>query len=653
MCNAKAKRVFLSFLLLAAVTQPVAVVPLPLVQDSSTGGGWVPCRACGIGVSTRRNQCASNDACLRDTLYRSCFITECPANTSSFRDRQCAAFNTIGPSQTLYTWAPVPSTSCQLVCVQTAGSGMLNVLAADGTDCLTTSGDRGICAGGNCMSTGCDGILGSGKVLDECNRCLAPNVGDGRCVRFLGSIGGTQIATRKQDGNNTDCLIPVGASSINVTHMKKPHEKGLMLTSKQEGRYVISDYAPGDIQLFGVIFHYELRQELTFDVQTLLVQGPLPTDISVQVLPNSTSSSGVLQYYQLTAQLDTTDSTVDSQEIPGLGWTYSAFSTCSVSCGLGVEISTAKCADLEYPDRNIPDDLCGFLADSRPQPLVRWCSMGPCPPKWKALTWGMCSASCGGGVQTRPLQCLQLQVDGMEVVVNSSSCPASGMPPQKQVCNSRPCQPHWQAGAWGPCSTTCGSGIQTRSVVCADINGQIVNKVHCEDDETPPPPSTTLCSNNQACCSWATQDWGPCAGVCGSMYKYRPVLCLCEGSGGLYQGSGCSNSSRPENKQRCLQTSCPTWQTGAWGPCSATCGPGISYRAVYCTNGNQTATGCDITTQPSNVVVCQANRPCCTPCVSGCANIQGIDCNYVKRTGQCNGYYQQACCQTCSDCCNT
>ena len=52
------------------------------------------------------------------------------------------------------------------------------------------------------QSTGCDGILGSGKVLDECNRCLAPNVGDGRCVRFLGSIGGTQIATHKQDGKH-------------------------------------------------------------------------------------------------------------------------------------------------------------------------------------------------------------------------------------------------------------------------------------------------------------------------------------------------------------------------------------------------------------------------------------------------------------------
>ena len=61
------------------------------------------------------------------------------------------------------------SASCQLVCVQTAGSGMLNVLAADGTDCLTTSGDRGVCAGGNCMVSAicmcrrvCEGEAGNG-----------------------------------------------------------------------------------------------------------------------------------------------------------------------------------------------------------------------------------------------------------------------------------------------------------------------------------------------------------------------------------------------------------------------------------------------------------------------------------------------------------
>lgn len=58
------------------------------------------------------------------------------------------------------------------------------------------------------------------------------------------------------------------------------------------------------------------------------------------------------------------------------------------------------------------------------------------------------------------------------------------------------------------CSTTCGAGIQTRPVVCVDTRGQEVDSVYCEDDETPPPPSTTQCTNSQACCSWATQDWG-------------------------------------------------------------------------------------------------------------------------------------------------
>lgn len=643
---------FFTFFLLAAATQRAEVVPLPLIQDATTDA-WGPCRACGTGVSTQKTQCATNDGCLTDTQYRSCFITECPSNTSTFRDLQCAAFNTVGPSQTQYTWASVQSNSCQLTCAQRGGSGVLTVLAADGTDCLTTSGDQGVCAGGRCMMTGCDGILGSGKVVDECNRCLDHNGDDGRCVRFFGSIGGPHS---KQPVNSTGYVLPAGASSINVTHIKKPHDKGLALSSALGGRwYIVSNYTSGDIEaMFGVTVHYEFRQELTFDVQTLLIQGPLPNDITVQVLPNNTNSTGSVSYYMLANQTDSTSSgVVEGEEIPGLGWRYGAFSACSASCGLGVETAVAVCSDVEYPDNTVPDYLCNFLAHSRPLPMMRWCSMGSCLPTWKPLTWGACSASCGGGIQTRPLQCVQTQADGTELVVNATSCPSAGMPTQKKSCNSRPCQPHWEAGNWGPCSTTCGSGIRTRAVLCVDINGQEVNSVYCENDENPAPLSTTQCINTQPCCSWAAQDWGPCTGVCGSMYTYRTVLCLCEGNGVLYQGTGCSNSSRPQNVQKCQQTNCPTWQTGAWGPCSATCGPGISRREVICMNGNRTAVGCDITTQPSSVTVCQANKPCCTTCAPDCIDIAGVNCPFVQQLQQCNGYYQHACCKTCSGCCST
>lgn len=59
------------------------------------------------------------------------------------------------------------------------------------------------------------------------------------------------------------------------------------------------------------------------------------------------------------------------------------------------------------------------------------------------------------------------------------------------------------------CSTTCGMGVQTRSVLCVNISGQKIDNVYCEDETTPPPSPTQQCTNSQACCSWAAQEWGP------------------------------------------------------------------------------------------------------------------------------------------------
>lgn len=49
------------------------------------------------------------------------------------------------------------------------------------------------------------------------------------------------------------------------------------------GLYIFSNHTPGDLQVFGVTLHYDLTLELTYDVQTLLIPGPLPTDIIFQV----------------------------------------------------------------------------------------------------------------------------------------------------------------------------------------------------------------------------------------------------------------------------------------------------------------------------------------------------------------------------------
>ena len=99
--------------------------------------------------------------------------------------------------------------------------------------------------------------------------------------------------------------------------------------------------------------------------------------------------------------------------------------------------------------------------------------------KWTADAWGTCSAVCGGGTQTRLVRC---QVNGADVGFNR--CP--GTPPAtSQACNEDPCG-SWVSDEWSTCSATCGGGTQTRVNRC-QLNGADVDASYCPD--TPPATS--------------------------------------------------------------------------------------------------------------------------------------------------------------------
>lgn len=87
---------------------------------------------------------------------------------------------------------------------------------------------------------------------------------------------------------------------------------------------------------------------------------------------------------------------------------------------------------------------------------------------WTHMEYGPCSASCGGGSQTRAITCnnrFNLEQ------VDPSFCDERAKPAESQECGTEPCAPHWVNGEWGKCSKGCGSdGVQNRSVSCERIS---------------------------------------------------------------------------------------------------------------------------------------------------------------------------------------
>jgi len=119
--------------------------------------------------------------------------------------------------------------------------------------------------------------------------------------------------------------------------------------------------------------------------------------------------------------------------------------------------------------------------------------------------WGECSASCGGGLETRQYSFL----DGVKC---GKSCPHGDGDKQQQECNTDVSCPVDCEGSWGQysdCSATCGTGLQARMFTitqeamhggkaCPKVNGAM------EDHEC----STEMCEDH---CEGHWDDWSECS----------------------------------------------------------------------------------------------------------------------------------------------
>ncbi|KAM9091000.1 papilin isoform 5-T6 [Megaptera novaeangliae] len=234
---------------------------------------------------------------------------------------------------------------------------------------------------------------------------------------------------------------------------------------------------------------------------------------------------------------------------------------------------------------------------------------------WSHGSWGDCSATCGGGQQTRPVFCT---IDNE--VYPEHLCRHRPQPADRRPCSPQPC-PHtkrWKTGPWTPCSASCEGGSQSRTVYCVSSDGAGVQEA-AEDAECaalPEKPPTTQACNLQRCTAWSAEPWGECSVSCGTGVRRRTVTCRGD-EGSLLHATACSLEDRPPLTEPCVHDSCPplsdqAWHVGAWGLCSKSCSSGTRRRQVVCAIGPPGHCRSLQPSRPADVEPCNT-QPCHLP----------------------------------------
>ncbi|KAM4707871.1 ADAMTS-like protein 1 isoform 2-T2 [Discoglossus pictus] len=603
-------------------------------------GPWSECsRTCGGGASYSLRRCLSSKICEgRNIRYRTCSNVDCPAESGDFRAQQCSAHNDVKYQGQYREWLPIhndPENPCSLKC-QAKGTSLVVELAPkvlDGTRCYTESLD--MCISGLCQIVGCDHQLGSTAKEDNCGVCN----GEGSTCRLVRGQYKSQLSLIKTD--DTVVVIPFGSRHVRLV-LKGPDHLYLETKTLQGVKGENSLSSTGSFLVDNTSVDFQRFP----DKEILRMAGPLSADFSVKVRYTGAADSVVqFIFYQPIIHR----------------WRETDFFPCSASCGGGYQLTSAECYDLRS-GRIVADQYCHYYPENvKPKPKLQECNMDPCLasdgykqimpydlyhplPRWESTPWTSCSSSCGGGIQSRSVSCVEEDIQGQISSVEEWKCMYTAKMPIVQPCNIFDC-PKWLAQEWSPCTVTCGHGLRYRVVLCIDHRGihtggcSPKTKPHVKEECTVHIPcykakeklpveaklpwykqaqeleEATSVSEEP---SFIPEAWSPCSVSCGVGLQQRSVKCQvllsfsqtiadlpadeCEGPKPATQRtcySGSCNGEAPEYNPEETELAYGglkdieelyDWEYEGFSECSESCGGGVQEAVVVCLNKQTRAT---------------------------------------------------------------
>ncbi|XP_011494127.1 PREDICTED: thrombospondin type-1 domain-containing protein 4-like [Ceratosolen solmsi marchali] len=423
--------------------------------------------------------------------------------------------------------------------------------------------------------------------------------------------------------------IPEGATSINVTELTRT--KNFLSIRLQNGSYLFNannniDWS-NTYKGAGTNFVYIRRSE--HYPETFYAAGPLNSSVDVMLLYQQYEPKIFFQYELPVDLKESVVPTVKSLDADSSSQPTQLMSTISDNLMLRDEIRSSTFV----PRRR------------RKRKFV-----------WRAVGFGKCSKTCGGGFQTKRYICTRLR---SKQQVSNRKCELLEKPKVVIVrCNSGPCEPEWEAGQWSKCSVTCGNGTRTRELQCVqEMSDKLQVRVEndrCPDEPpmpihlqevcympdcniytTPEPTDSTYTKQYDVAPQWKTEKWSPCSTTCGNGKRTRLVICVT-------LGRTCNAKFKPSSEEFCNLSDCKTkpandneipealiqnsWMYSAWPEqCPAECGTGTMSRRLYCENflKNQT---CDEKKMPIINRTCVSSSQTCgqwftgpwTQCSSSC-----------------------------------